>query len=133
MITIEIMGRPVPWTAPYVGKRGTFSKHTVKKHENKWLLKSEFNQEPWSCPVYLTLLFYFAPPKSTSSVRKTQMLNGRMHHIKRPDLSNCIKFIEDCGTGILWDDDSQIISLNCRKVYGIAEKTIIKMSEVPCE
>ncbi len=129
MILIEIDGRPIPWRAPYVGKRGAFSTHTVRKQEIQWQMKAIFNQKPLGGPIFLDVKFYFIPPKNTSYVRKKQMLNGQTKFVKRPDLSNLIKFIEDCGTGILWNDDNQIFRLVAQKLYGTKEKSLLTIRE----
>lgn len=128
MIRISIEGRPTPWAAPYVGKRGAFSKHTIRKQEAKTLLSSRFDDQPWEGAINLKLVFFFKVPKSTSQIKKDLMLNGSLHCTKRPDLSNCVKFIEDVCTGILWKDDSQVISLHAEKIYSSQEATLIIMS-----
>lgn len=128
MLILEVSGRPMPWKAPYVTKKGAFSSHTNRKHEIQWQLKSQFNQEPWEGAISLKLSFFFAPPKNTSFVKKRQMLSNVIHFTKRPDASNLEKLLCDCGNGILWNDDSQIINLEVSKLYGTKEKTLIMMS-----
>ena len=131
MVTFEVLGRPCVYRPPRVTRRhGTYSPHTKKKQEVQWVLKSQFNTPAWESAIHLRLMFYFAVPKHTSNVKKQQMLDGTLSFCKRPDLSNCIKFIEDCGNGVLWKDDSQIIKLEAQKLYGTKEKTLIMMSEV---
>ena len=132
MITLQVFGRPCVYRPPRVTRsHGTYSPHTKKKHDVQWELKSYFREEVWESAIYLRLMFYFAVPKNTSNVKRQQMLDGTLSFTKRPDLSNCIKFIEDCGNGVLWKDDSQIIKLEAQKFYGTKEKTLIMMSEEP--
>jgi len=69
-------------------------------------------------------------PKGTSKARRQQMLNGLLHHIKRPDCSNFIKFTEDCLKGIVIEDDSQVCEIIAKKIYGEIAKTIIQVEEL---
>lgn len=46
----------------------------------------------------------------------------------KPDLDNLEKFILDCGNGVLWRDDCQIVSLSSKKFYSQNPKTVIKIT-----
>lgn len=69
-------------------------------------------------------------PKTTSAVRRKQMLNGILHHIVRPDTSNLTKFLEDCLKTIVFEDDSQVVEIIARKIYGETPKTVISIEEL---
>ncbi len=66
-------------------------------------------------------------PEGTSKVRRLQMLNGKIHHIKRPDASNLVKMYEDCLKGIIFDDDSQVVEFTARKIYSETPKVVIRV------
>lgn len=127
MITFEIPGKPIPWKAPYVGKKGAFSPHSVRQSECRWILKAQFNHDPWELPLKVSLKFFFNPPKRASKVKRQKMLDGEILFERRPDISNLEKFALDCGNGILWKDDAQIIHLVAEKAYGTREGTMITM------
>jgi len=126
---IEIWGRPMPWKAPTVTKRGAYSAHSERKMQIQWQMKTLFNRTPFEGPIFLEVLYFFAVPKNTSFVKKKQMLNGMIKHTKRPDRGNLDKLLEDCGNGILWKDDSQNYKILSEKSWGEEEKTIIKIHE----
>ena len=130
MITLVVDGLPIPWKAPYVGSRGAFSPRYKEKEQIKWQLRSQFNKTPFSTPVWCEFVFYMPIPKATSNVRRIQMLNGVMHHCKRPDRTNLAKFYEDCLIGIVIEDDAQIVAGNIRKIYGEIPRTVIKIIEM---
>jgi hypothetical protein len=46
-------------------------------------------------------------------------------HDVKPDLSNLIKFYEDCANGILFHDDKQIVELKSKKKYSLNPRTVI--------
>jgi Holliday junction resolvase RusA-like endonuclease len=66
-------------------------------------------------------------PASISRKKLELYLGGAIRHIKRPDLDNLIKFVKDCANGVLWKDDSQIISLNASKAYHPDPQTEIRL------
>lgn len=130
MISIEIAGKPVSWKPPRVTSRGTYSLHTKKKKDIQWDLKSKYAGLVLEGPIRLVCHFYFLPPKSTSDTIAEKMLNNEIYFIKKPDLSNLVKFIEDCCTGILWKDDNQIVCVTAEKHYGKTENTILYVEEM---
>ena len=67
---------------------------------------------PVEGPLTMTLVFELPRPKSTA--KRVQ------YPIKRPDLSNLLKAIEDALTGVVYRDDSQIVSLTVTKRFGLA-------------
>src|SRR5580692_5263057 len=131
MILIEISKPPVPWAAHGgYGKRG-FNPRRKDRETYQWQIRSQYNQlNPLSGPVKVEYIYFVGMPKSTSKVRRLQMLNGMMHPIKRPDLDNYDKFLSDCLTDIVWEDDSQVVEKISRKVYGEVEKTVIKVTAI---
>lgn len=65
--------------------------------------------EMYECPLHVIVQFYLAKPKS---VKKTHE-----YPIGRPDLDNYVKLISDAMNGIIWKDDSLIVSLTAEKRY----------------
>lgn len=78
-------------------------------------------------PVLGVFNFYFAKPASVS--RK------RTQHVVRPDLDKLVRGTCDALRGIIYTDDSQIVSIKAEKFYGLPERVEItisgKVSEVP--
>lgn len=54
--------------------------------------------------------FIFLRPKSVS-VKK------RPYHTTKPDLDNLVKSVKDAMTGLVWKDDSQVVTCRSRKEY----------------
>ncbi len=48
----------------------------------------------------------------------------------RPDIDNLVKLITDAGNGLLYLDDSQIVILNAKKLYGPQDKIVIEITEL---
>jgi Holliday junction resolvase RusA-like endonuclease len=122
--TITVPGDPIPWSAgtnPKTGGKIIPARHTSQVgkiveawnrehgHRNIWLEKG--------CPVQLGLEFYVCRPKTThyGSGRNERTLNAvglaSRYPTGRPDLSNLIKLAEDALTGVVWQDDDQVVRL----------------------
>ncbi len=134
MLLLEIFGDPIPLKRPRTRKIGGFvSVYDPQKKEKdqvRWQVKSQYREKPLSVPLFLDLIFGLAIPKSTSRIRRKCMLENEIVPMKRPDVDNLIKFILDCLNGILFDDDSQIISLHARKIYSEYPRTIIRVENL---
>jgi Holliday junction resolvase RusA-like endonuclease len=60
-------------------------------------------------PVTLTVHFYVPRPKSAAK--------RVLFPVTRPDLDGYLSLVLDACTGVLWADDSQIISIHTCKLY----------------
>ena len=75
----------------------------------------------------LNLIFCMPIPKSISKKKREQL-----HYvIKKPDVDNLAKAVMDAmnNTGI-WEDDSQIASLQVKKIYSEEPRCLITIREV---
>jgi Holliday junction resolvase RusA-like endonuclease len=87
--------------------------------------------KPLFNPFVLGVKVFVSPPKSWSKKKREAALRGNVGQSSKPDLSNYIKTIEDCGNGILWGDDSQVVRYTDEtgKYYGLPERWEIKIIE----
>ena len=51
------------------------------------------------------------------------------HPTTRPDVLKLARAIEDSLTGVLWHDDSQIVSEHLRKHYGEPARVVVTVQE----
>jgi Holliday junction resolvase RusA-like endonuclease len=123
-----IYGTPIPWKRP-VGTKIRYDTQSKEKEQIRWQLSSNFNSKPISTPIRVDIILYFPIPKGTSTIRKKQMLNNEMYHIKRPDADNCAKFILDCMNDLIFEDDSQVVDLVVSKRFGVEPQTLIKVTQ----
>lgn len=77
-------------------------------------------------PVRLLVVFYLPRPKS---------LGRRVtHHTKKPDLDKLVRSVLDGLTGVLFNDDSQVVDLQARKRYAppdTAPHAVITVQSAP--
>jgi Holliday junction resolvase RusA-like endonuclease len=57
-------------------------------------------------------------PDSWPKKKKVDALEGRLRPTGKPDLDNIAKLYADAFNGVVWGDDSQIVSMALSKAYG---------------
>ena len=128
---IIIRGAPIAKARPRFFRRGNFvgTYNSQTTEEGRWLLeaKGQVTEYIAEGPIHLQVDFIMPVPKSTNKKFKRQVAEGRVWHIKRPDLDNLVKFIFDNLNGILWKDDSQVVEIEARKYYGEMPQTILEV------
>lgn len=72
------------------------------------IFKSSMPSEVTKDALYVNVVFHVERPKSVK----------REFVTTRPDIDNYIKSVLDAANGVLWNDDSQIVELLSKKVYG---------------
>jgi len=63
----------------------------------------------WDAPIAISLLFHLPRPKSLPK-RVTE-------HLKKPDLDKCVRGAIDALIGMVFRDDSQVVSIGATKQY----------------
>lgn len=87
-----------------------------KEHVKKIGLKYA-PSEPLEQPLMVRMTFYRQYLKSFTKKQRRDAEDGVLLPVTRPDLSNYCKGIEDALNGVIWKDDSQIVSLTLEKHY----------------
>lgn len=72
-------------------------------------------------PVTLGLRFFFQKPPSVPKKRTC--------HVVKPDLDKLVRGVKDALTGIIYEDDSQVVSIRATKHYGAPERVELVVSE----
>ena len=133
-ITFEIPGEAVPWRVPLRneqnGKRWTFTDDELREFKGRVTMLArramkDARLKPFDGAVLLNIRIIRSVPSSWSGKRRHQAINGQILPIRRPDLSNFIKGIEDGMNGEVYTDDARICTSHTAKVYGAEPKTII--------
>ena len=131
MISVDLFGIPVPQTRPRFFKKkgymGVYDSQQKLKHGYQWQLKSQYTEAPLTIPLAMDIIFHMPIPNSISSIKKRQMANGIISHIKKPDIDNLQKFLLDCCNKILYEDDSQIVELRAKKIYSNNPGTLVRV------
>jgi len=125
---IEIPGPPIPLQRARVSHNRFYDPQYKVKENMRWYVTREYGVlKPIEEPIFLELTFHMPIPKSWSKKKQAKFLN--QPHAVKADLSNLIKFYEDCFLDIIWRDDSLIWKLNAQKIYSLVPKTIINIKD----
>jgi Holliday junction resolvase RusA-like endonuclease len=123
MFTVE--GTPIGKGRPKFARRGNFvSTYTPTKTRDYETLIAEAakqamgSSEPLKTPIAAYIYITVPIPASYSKKRSTACLDGLERPCKKPDADNILKAYFDAMNGIVYEDDSQIVSIHATKCYG---------------
>jgi len=93
-----------------------------KKDKKDWLkcVIKYAPEKPFDYPLKVNVEFYFPRPKNHyRSGRYSEELkkNAPTIHSSMPDVDNLAKFVLDAMNGAFYNDDRQVVELNCHKEY----------------
>ena len=124
-VMFAVEGTPVPKGRPRFARRGkfvsTYTPQTTVDYETK---VSDAAKEamgpakPLETPVAAYIYITLPIPASYSKKRIAACLSGEERPTKKSDIDNYCKAIFDGMNGIVYVDDSQIVSLHSTKRYG---------------
>lgn len=87
----------------------------------KYYAQKEYPYNPVVCPVMLHLIFTMPRPKShygTGRNSETLKASAPSWPTVKPDLTKMLRAVEDALKGVVWKDDSQVVSQVTLKRYG---------------
>jgi len=125
MVTFMVDGTPVPKGRPRFARWGkfvsTYSPKTTVDYESKVSESAKLAMgasEPLETPVGAYIYITLPVPASYSKKRTQACLSGQERPTKKSDIDNYCKAIFDGMNGIVFVDDSLVVSLHATKVYG---------------
>ena len=134
-IKFTVYGEPVAQGRPRFARMGNNVKtYDPEKSVNyKEIVRAEAlkvrPQKPLAGAISLVILIYRSIPKSFSKKRTIQAQEGYIRPITRPDIDNIVKGIKDSLKGVIWKDDSQVITLTAKKYYSDVPRIEVAIGE----
>jgi Holliday junction resolvase RusA-like endonuclease len=119
-----VEGTPIGKGRPKFARRGNFvSTYTPAKTRNyediiKVAATQAMTEPPIETPLAVFVYIAVPVPMSYSKKRKENCLVGIEKPVKKPDIDNVAKCFLDAMNGIVYKDDSQVVSLHVTKEYG---------------
>ena len=77
----------------------------------------------------MTIIAYYAIPKSVSKAKREAMLLGKIRPTKKPDWDNIGKIVADSLNQIAYKDDAQIVDALVRKYYSDNPRVEVMIKE----
>ena len=122
---------PVPQSRPRFAKGGVYEDRKVTDYKTAIRMTARMamlRDAPVEDAVALKLGFFFAPPKSTPKKKLDDFLGA--WYTGRKDVDNLAKAVMDAMNEIVYDDDKQVVSLQCEKRYGIPARVEVEVERV---
>lgn len=91
------------------------------------------SEQSWtkqSQAVGLTVVFWFRRPKSHFGSGKNFNVmkdTAPLCHTQKPDLTKLVRCLEDALTGVVWNDDCQVIETKACKQWGDEDTALVKV------
>lgn len=79
----------------------------------------------------MSYYFYVSAPSNLSKKKKELIKTEKQYCGKRPDTGNYVKLLEDALEGVLYEDDSLIVSTVAKKIYSLRPRTILTCTTTP--
>lgn len=87
---------------------------------------------PHGEPIALSVSIYLTVPQSWAQWKRDAALSGAVLPTGKPDASNVVKAVEDGMNGIVYADDSQVVSLTVTKRYATDPRVEVTAEPLPC-
>lgn len=134
-------GVPVPKGRPRTGRtrRGgkvvIFTDERTKVYEEVVRLRARMaaKKQGWKAderPKRLALQFYLPIPTSWTKAERAAAAAGQRWPAGVPDLDNLVKAVKDGLNGVAWEDDSQVVDLDCVKRYALIPGVQVEVLDV---
>jgi Holliday junction resolvase RusA-like endonuclease len=144
-IAFTVLGKPSPSGSKKAfqhSKTGRIVVVDTAKGKAKWQTLCKLaaieavKESGWECasgPITLFVEFTFARPKSHYRTGKNSTIfkeSAPLWHIQKPDRTKLLRCLEDSFKGVLWKDDSQVMSGETRKYWGEVDAAHVMVSTV---
>ena len=131
-LVFEVPGEPRGKGRPRFTKDGhTYTDSETRAYEKKIMAyyRQQMRNFRWDDGAYVAVevTAVYPIPKSTTKASLAAIQAGRILPKRKPDIDNVIKVVLDSLNGIAYKDDSQVVMVSGKKIYGHEPKLIIEM------
>lgn len=136
MIRLTIPGEPVAQGRPRFSRRGKYvstydpPKSRGYKEYIKQIARQELHIEPLTGSIRINVKVYIGIQKAGSKLTRRKKQDGIIRPTVKPDTDNYYKAVSDALTGILWEDDNQIVEIHVGKWYSDQPRVEIEVEEI---
>lgn len=136
-VVFQVDGPPIGKGRPKFARRGNFvSAYTPTKTRDyedqirEAAKKAMGTSEPLETPVAAFIYITVPIPTSYPKKRFKACLEGSERPCKKPDCDNILKAYFDAMNEVVYKDDSQIVEIHAKKVYGTIGMVEVMVQEL---
>lgn len=131
-IVFEVPGEPRGKGRPRFTKEGhAYTDSETRAYEKKIMAyyRQQLRDFRWDDGSYVAVevTAVYPIPKSATKASHAAIQAGRILPKRKPDIDNVLKVVLDSLNGIAYKDDSQVVMISGKKIYGHEPKLIIEM------
>lgn len=138
IVKFTVAGEPKGKGRPRVVSRNGFSRAYTPKdtamYENlirvEYELQTERHRFSDDDMLGMFITAYYPIPKSASKKKHEAMNDGKIRPTKKPDADNLIKCFADALNNIAYKDDSQLVTVCCKKFYSDEPRTEVSIRNI---
>ena len=136
VISFTVYGEPVAQGRPRFARRGSFvtAYDPKKSRDYKDTVYSvavdHRPDKPLDGQLEMTVKIYRSIPKSFSKRKAADAVSGLIRPVTKPDVDNYIKGVKDACKGIIWVDDSQVVTISASKYYSFNPR--VEITVIAC-
>jgi len=115
------------------GKIGHFTPQKTRSYESLILgaaVDAMGDRPPFEEAVEFTLRAIYPIPASWSARKRAQAMTGEIKPTKKPDLDNVLKAWNDGLNGVVYRDDSQVVTFAVEKRYGPQPLVVVTVNTI---
>lgn len=127
-VELEVSGQPIGKGRPRFTKTGqVYTPPKTREYEQRihaaaWSAMQEQKLEPTEKFVHMEVKAFMDIPKSWPKVKRLEAEYGVLKPTAKPDLDNIIKSVGDGLENVVYYSDTQVTSIDAKKVYCNLEK-----------
>lgn len=131
-LVFEVPGEPRGKGRPRFTRDGhAYTDSETRAYEKKIMAfyRQQLRDFQWSDGAFVSVevTAVYPIPKSATKASLAAIQAGRILPKRKPDIDNVLKVVLDSLNGIAYKDDSQVVMVTGRKIYGHEPKLIIEM------
>ena len=128
----KIKGKGRPRFTKFGNFVKTYTPTDTASYENLIKVQFRITCGKWysELPLKMKITAIHGIVKSATKKDRAKMLSGELYPTKKPDADNITKIICDALNGIAYKDDTQVVDLEVKKIYGEVEKVIVEIEEL---
>lgn len=132
-LMFEVPGEPRGKGRPRFNRQmgHAYTDSQTKSYENKivacYYESTGGHRWPDSAFIAVEVIAHYQIPKSATKAARAAMEAGTVRPTRRPDIDNVLKAVLDALNGVAYKDDSRVVFVAARKIYGNDPKLVIQI------